>query len=147
MKARHLVAAIAAVAACSAAVVPAEAAKPKPFSKTVKVTDPTPDPSGGGIATDDICKGALPQEAPFSVKIPAVGKLKVETSGFQGDWALNIRDSKGNSLSGVDVNPEVPSNLYETALVKIKRAGTYQIQACNLGGTPEATVKYTFTPS
>lgn len=147
MKARHLVTALAVIAAGSAAVAPAQAAKPKPFSKTVTVTDSTPDPSGGGIATDDICAGKLPREKPFTVKIPAAGKFKVETSGFHGDWALAIRDAKGTLLSGVDVNPEAPSNVYESALVKIKRAGTYQVEACNLGGTPQASVKYTFTPS
>jgi hypothetical protein len=142
---RYVLTALAVVAAGTVALPAAQAAPPKGFSKTVKFTDPTPDPTGGAIATGDICKGAvLPMEAGVPVTIPAVGKLKVEISGFQGDWALSIRDSKGNFVAGDDVNPP---DAFEVVTAKIKKPGKYLLTPCNLGGTPEATMKYTYTPS
>jgi hypothetical protein len=142
---RLIVTAIAAIAAGTVAVAPAADAKPKPkpFSKTVSVTDPTPDPTGGAVAGTDICKGNLPNEAPVSVAIPAAGKLKADISGFQGDWAIAIRDKAGNFLTGDDENPPAT----EALTFKVKKAGTYLVQACNLGGTPMADLHYSYTPA
>ena len=136
---------ITATAAASAALLlPANAAAPRPDNGTAEVTDPTPDPTGGAVAnpSSGICGGALPAEAGVPVDLKSAGKLKVDISGFQGDWALAIRDSSGKFVAGDDVNPPA----VEVVTTKIKKAGKYSLQACNLGGTPLATLKWTFTP-
>ena len=126
------------------AAMPASAAPPKPITGTVAVTDPTPDPTAGAVASPagGICSGTLPAEAGASVTFPSAGKLKVDISGFQGDWGLAIRDSSGKFLAGDDVNPPA----VEVVSTKLKKGGKYILQACNLTGTPLATMKYTFTP-
>jgi len=129
--------------ACAALLAPASAAR-EPNSGTVSVNDPTPDPTGGGIGDPPtgICGGKLPAEKGSPVKLASAGKIKVDISGFQGDWGLAIRDSSGKFVAGDDVNPPA----VEVVSTKIKKAGTYLLQACNLGGTPVATLKWTFTP-
>jgi hypothetical protein len=120
----------------------AQAAPPKKFSKTVSYTDPTPDPSGNaGSGNENHCSGQLPREDPISVKIPGPGTLDVSLGGFQGDWALQLRQGD-EVIAGDDVNP--PG--YEAATVRFKKAGTVLIQPCNLEGTPQGTVTYTYTP-
>jgi hypothetical protein len=141
---RLIVTALAVIAAGTVAVAPADAKpKPKPFNKTTSVTDGTPDPTGGAVATADICAGKLPVEAGLSVPVPGPGKLKADISGFQGDWALAIRDKSGSFQTGDDQNPPAT----EAVSFKVKKAGTYVIQACNLGGTPMATLHYSYTPA
>lgn len=124
---------------------PAQAAPPGPTTGTIQVTDGTPDPTGGGIGNPPkgFCDGKLPQEAGKPVTFPSAGKLKMDLTGFQGDWALAFRDDKGKFLAGDDANPPAT----EVASTKLKKGGTYLFQACNLGGTAQATIKYTFTPS
>lgn len=137
---------LAATAVAGAALaLPASAAPPKPITGTVAVNDPTPDPTGGNIASpaNGVCAGLLPAEGGAPVTFPSGGKLKVDISGFQGDWGLAIRDSSGKFLAGDDVNPPA----VEVVATKLKKGGKYTLQACNLGGTPLATLKYTFTPS
>lgn len=131
-------------AACAGLLAPAVAAPPKPMSGTINVTDPTPDPTGGGIGDPPtgICGGRLPAEAGSPVTLPAAGKLKVDISGFQGDWGLAIRDAAGKFVAGDDVNPPA----VEVVSTKIKKGGKYLLQACNLGGTPAATIKWAYTP-
>jgi hypothetical protein len=120
----------------------AQAAPPKKFAKTVSYTDATPDPSGNaGSGNEDHCTGQLPREAPISVKIPAAGTLDVSLGGFQGDWALQLREGD-EIIAGDDVNP--PG--YEATSVRFKKATTVLIQPCNLEGTPQGTVTYSYTP-
>jgi hypothetical protein len=117
------------------------AGPPKGFTKTVDFTDATPDPSGNAGATNqDHCSGKLPQEAPISVKIPGPGNVDISLGGFQGDWALQVKDAKGEILAGDDVNP--PG--YEGTSLRLKKAATIQILPCNLEGTPQGTVTYTY---
>lgn len=117
-------------------------AKAKPFTKKVTFTDTTPDPTGNLESSEAMhCNGELPMEKPISVSIPADGSLKVALSGFQGDWTLQIRDSRGRVVGGADVNP--PDT--ESATVKVKK-GKYAIQPCNLAGTLQAIVTYTYKP-
>lgn len=146
MHRRLVLTAVAVVAAGTVASSPATAAaKPKPWTQTKEFTDPTPDPTGGAIATSDICKGALlPAEAGISVTIAGPGKLKVTLSNMQGDWGLAIRSSTGAFITGDDQNPP---DAFENASAKIKKAGKYIVQPCNLGGTPVTTVKMVYTPS
>jgi hypothetical protein len=121
----------------------AHAGPPKGFTKTVDFTDATPDPSGNAGATNqDHCSGKLPQETPISVKIPGKGSVDITLGGFQGDWALQVKDPSGEILAGDDVNP--PG--YESTSVTLKKAGTILILPCNLEGTPQGTVTYAFTP-
>jgi hypothetical protein len=78
-------------------------------------------------------------------KAPGAGKLKIEMSGFQGDWDLLLVDSKGAEVanSGATQPVDPPT---ETLTAKVKKANTvYKIIACNWAGGPSATVKYTFT--
>ena len=119
------------------------APKPKPITKTVEYTDATPDPTGNAESGNAAhCNGKLPvQEKGIAFAAPAAGSLKAVLSGFQGDWSMQIRDAKGKVLGGDDVNPPA----YESVTVKIKSKGNYVIFPCNMGGTPIATVKYTFT--
>ena len=119
----------------------AQAAPPKGFTKTVDFTDATPDPTGNAESSNDAhCSGKLPQETPISVKLPGPGILDVALGGFQGDWALQVQDASGEVLAGDDVNP--PS--YETAEVRVKKAATIKILPCNLEGTPQGKVTYTY---
>jgi hypothetical protein len=122
-------------------------AAPKPITKTYTATAPLPDPTNyAPNATYSVCGQTVPQSfyvEPF--KAPGVGKLKVEMSGFQGDWDLLITDQKGAELgnSGGTQPADPPT---ETATVKVKKAGsTINIISCNWAGGPTATVKYTIT--
>lgn len=139
---RRLITAISIVAVGGALAAPAfAAAKPKPFKKTFTYTDPTPDPtyavSGGA------CQGRLPQEAPIKVKIPAKGTLKVSIKNT-GDWALEIRTSSGTVMSSADGGTP---QTQEGTSAKIKKAGTYLIVPCNIGGAPTASGTYEYKPS
>jgi hypothetical protein len=129
---------------------PAFAGAKKPITKTVSYTDATADPTGNvsvdkkGLEDESLhCSaGKLPSnEKGITFAAPAPGSLKVAISGFQGDWSLQIRDAKGKVLAGDDVNP--PD--FEMVTAKIKTKGNYVIFPCNMGGTPLASVKYTFT--
>ncbi len=149
MQARHIVTALAVLAAGTVAVAPASAApKPKPFKGSKTVTDNTADPTGSGTDGQD-CSSLLPtsgtplQDSPTNIKVPGPGKLKV-TLANTGDWALEIRDPKGIIIGASDGGtPEAQ----EAATVKTKKAGTYPIFACNLGGVPTATLSWSWTPA
>lgn len=131
-----VIAAVAATAAPGAA-----APKPKPITQEVPFTDATPDYSGWAIGTDSHCAGVLPREAAYEFKAPAAGSLKVSISGFTGEWALDLRDAKGNVLAETDVlAPE-----QETLTIKLRRPGVVNIAPCNLAGTPEALISLVFT--
>jgi hypothetical protein len=121
----------------------AHAGPPKGFTKTVDYTDATPDPTGNaGSGNQDHCTGKLPGgEAGIALKVPGPGNVDVTLGGFQGDWALQIKDASGEILGGDDQNP--PS--YESTSVRLKKAATITILPCNLEGTPQATVTYTYT--
>lgn len=149
MKARHVLTALAVVAAGTVAVAPAGAApKYKPFKGSKTVTDATADPTGSATDGAD-CSSALPTEgtpladAPTNIKVPAVGKLKL-TLENTGDWALEVRDPKGTIIASSDGSG--PADL-ESATAKTKKAGTYKVWACNLGGHPEAKLSWNWTPA
>jgi hypothetical protein len=157
MNRRVTVAAVTALAVGAAGVLPALAApdgataKRKPVKGTWSFTDATPDPTVSlmGLqdplpARDGYCVGTLPA-APSDVnvhtlKIKAAGYLRVAGT-HTGDWAMEIRDSKNTLLGGADGGlPQVQ----EGTLVTIRKAGTYKVIYCNLGGAPTASAKYTF---
>jgi hypothetical protein len=124
---------------------PASAAKPKPpkpFTKSYSVTDMTPDPTGNTNSNEAMhCKGKLPMEAPIKVKVPGPGDVDV-TTAVTGDWSLMITDANGDVLGGADVNP--PAS--EEASVRLKKAQTIDVYACNMEGAPSAkvTVHYAY---
>ena len=148
MQARHIVAAVAAVALATA-ISPADAAakkKPKPIKGSKKVTDATADPTasapGSGAGCDTLVP-QLPREAPVNIKIPGPGKLKVSIDN-KLDWAIEILDPKGRVISSAD--GDMP-DVQEVAIGKTKAAGTYKMLACNLGGEPEVTMTWLWTPA
>ncbi len=147
MQPRHIVTALAAVAVATVAVAPASAAKYKPIKGSKQITDATPDPTGSapdsGTGCDSLLPAQFPREAPVELKIPAAGKLKVSIDN-KLDWAIEIFDPKGTSIGGSDGGaPQDP----EVTTVKIKKAGTYKLFACNLGGEPQVTMSWTWTPA
>ena len=71
-------------------------------------------------------------------KVSGPGLLTVDGSST-GDWAIEIRDPKGNSLGGDDKNP--PSQ--ESASAELGK-GTWTVYYCNLTGAPTATATYSF---
>jgi hypothetical protein len=76
------------------------------------------------------------------LKVAGAGVLTV--AGHNNlDWAMEIRDSKGNVLGGSDGGlPTDP----EGANVAITKAGAYSVVYCNLTGEPQITASYTFKP-
>ena len=145
---RHAIAAAAVVVALgTVSLTPAAAAKPKPFKGSKTYTDVTPDPTasapGSGAGCDSVFPAPFPHEKGFELTLPAAGKLKVDITNV-GDWALEIRDSKGTTIASSD--GDMPQAI-EQATAKIKKAGKYTIVPCNLGGGPEVTVNYAYTPA
>lgn len=149
---RKLVFTVAAVASVGTLASPALAKHKKPITKTYPVTAPAPDPTNWldevGAANYSVCNQVVPQsynKTPF--KAPAAGSLKVEVSGFIGDWDLLILNGKGSEAGhgGSDAisTPNAPTK--EVATIKVKKPETFNIIACNWAGGPTATVKYTFT--
>ncbi|HEV2891333.1 MAG TPA: PPC domain-containing protein [Frankiaceae bacterium] len=146
---RHAIATTAVLVALgTVSLAPATAApKPKPFSGTKAYTDATPDPTGSapdsGNGCDSMLPAPFPHETGFTINVPAPGKLKVSINNT-GDWALEVRDAKGTQLGASDgATPETT----ELVTVKAKKAGKYTILPCNLGGAPDVTVTYAYTPA
>ena len=140
---------IAAALAVTTAAAPEAMAKAKPLPKPIHqkytVSDPTPNPVLEGSA-GSYCHGATPGDAlgdekGHAIKVTGKGVFEGTLSGFVGDWVVEIRDSKGQTLYGDDVNP--PST--ETYFLPVAKAGTYTVWACNSNGGPSATVDITFT--
>jgi hypothetical protein len=100
--------------------------------------DPTP-------AAGEVCQGITPSgrfEVPL--KIPVPGKIKVDLTGFQGDWDLTIEDKTGAVLSQSAGFVEATT---ETVAVKFKKKTEITIVACNFAGGPTAKGSYVFTPT
>ena len=138
-----------AAAAATALTGPAGAAAKKPISKSYTATAPAPDPTNAaGVNDYTVCAMTVPNSFDkHEFKAPAAGKLKVTVTDIYGDWDLLITDGagieRGSSGSGGYGTPVAPST--ESTTVKIKKAGTYNIIACNWAGAPTASVKYVFT--
>lgn len=145
---RHAIAATAVIVALgTVSLAPATAApKPKPFKGTKAYQDVTADPTGSatdGADCSSLFPAPFPHEAGFAVQVPGPGKLKVSLNNV-GDWALEVRDPKGTIIGSADGGtPEA----VEIVTVKAKKAGKYTIIPCNLGGAPDVTVTYAYTPA
>jgi hypothetical protein len=123
------------------------APKKKPITKTYAVTAPMPDPSNyAGAATGEgysVCAQNVPQSFHKEVfKVPAAGSLKIELTGYQGDWDLLLMDAANEELAaGGATDLAVP----EVIQYKFKKATSVTIVPCNWAGGPTGQVKYTFT--
>ena len=100
-----------------------------------------PDPSPNATGT---CLSTIPGGQQYDeLKLPAKGKLKVDMTGFQGDWDLCLYS--GGSL--VASSAGFVESTTETVSFKAKKAMTVTVGAANVGGGPAATVSYVFTPA
>lgn len=150
MNARLVLATGAAAVTAVAGLAPAFASSTagKKAGGTLSFTDATPDPSPTALSLagkrTGFCVGDLPA-APsdvnsLPVKVPGKGTLTVQGTTV-GDWAMEIRDSKGTLLGGSDGG--TPQD-QEGASVVVKKPGTYQVVFCNLTGAPTATATWSF---
>lgn len=115
---------------------------------TLSYTDFTPDEtvSAGGDATNHCSSGTLPA-GPLDVnsqpvKLSSAGTLTV-VGHNTGDWAMEIHDPAGNTLTGSD--GMLPTD-EEGATAFITKPGTYTVVYCNLAGAPTTTADWTFKP-
>jgi hypothetical protein len=144
---RRTTVAVAALVTASLTVTPALAKskpkKPKPLKGTWSFTDTTPDPTADANSDNSShCHGNLPA-GPADVntatlKVTRPGTLTVNGNSV-GDWAMEVRDAKGSSIAGADVNPPAQ----ESVSVDLTK-GTWTVFYCNLTGAPTATAAYTF---
>ncbi|MDQ3877675.1 MAG: hypothetical protein M3290_04905, partial [Actinomycetota bacterium] len=117
-------------------------------SGSLSYTDFTPDEtvSAGGDATNHCSTGTLPQ-GPLDVNdgyvtLKSAGTLTV-TGHNVSDWAMEIHDPKGNTITGSDGSLPVD---VEGATAFITKPGKYDIVYCNLGGEPTTTADWKFVP-
>ena len=151
MNRRGTVVALAVSAVAAAGVVPAfaaaEHARAKPLKGTFSYVDTTPDPTvvaNSNASTH--CHGNLPS-APTDVnshtlKVGGPGLLTV-VGHNKLDWAMEVRDAKGNVLAGSDGSSPASA---EGAALTLPKAGTYAIVYCSAEGEPTITADYTFKP-
>ena len=119
---------------------PALAAPPKPFTKTVTFTDPTPDPSAFVLGPEH-CMGKLPAEQPVAVDVPGAGSVAISITGFTGEWSLMVTNDKGAVIGTADA--DAPAT--ESMKLRMKRAGKINILPCNIAGTFTAQLTYSYT--
>ena len=120
-------------------------AKP-PAKGTWTYTDTTPDPSTVQNDATQHCEGTLPSaptdvnSQPFKAKKNGVLSLTAHNSA---DWAMEVKDSKGNIITGTDgANVDDPENMVVTL-----RKGSYEVIYCSFAGEPTITVDYAFVNS
>ena len=128
------------LAAVAVGSLPANAAPPKSFRKTVTFVDNTPDPSAFFLGPEH-CMGRLPAEKPVSVPIPGPGIVDIAISGFTGEWSLMITDKDGEVIGVADA--DAPAT--ESTTLRMKRAATINILPCNIAGSFEAKLVYGYT--
>ena len=113
--------------------------KPAPITKSFSAAaNPDPTPNATGACTQDVPGGEFVE--PFTV--PAAGTLKVELTGFQGDWDLCVLDASGAVIGSSTGFVEATT---EVVQIKLKKKTPVQIVAQNSLGGPTAAGKYTFT--
>ena len=148
----RLVPALAIGAGIAVLVAPAGAA-PKTIEKSFSMNIPVP---GGAISDPQAGVACAPAaETPSSTHYeefaaPAPGTLKVEVTGFVGDWDIALDDGKGKRVAEGDNASVTPTNMSTGSVVekltyKVKKAGDLVIVVCNFAGGPTGTGKYTFT--
>ena len=149
---RLLVSAAAIGIAAGALALPADAA-PKTIEKSFAVTIPVPLLGSVGNINGACTGNPAGADVPNNMHVetftaPAAGQLKVEVTGFVGDWDMAL-ESGGKRLAEGDgsVTPTSMStgSIVEKLTFKIKKAGEYDIVVCNFVGGPTGTGKYVFT--
>lgn len=112
-------------------------------SGTWTYTDTTPDPTVVANDATQHCEQQVPASPadvtsqPFKAKSSGILTL---TSHNALDWAMEVKDSKGNIITGTDGgSPDTPENM-TVALTK----GSYEVIYCNFSGEPSITVDYSF---
>ena len=104
-----------------------------------------PDPT---LEVGAACEAVNPSAVDnHQLKVPGAGTLSVvldspdPTGTGSTDWDLYVLDADGSVNSASD-----GGSSHEEAATKFKKAATVTIQVCNLGGAPDGTVTYVFTP-
>ena len=112
-------------------------------SGTWTYTDATPDPTVVANDATQHCETTVPagpadvNSQAFKAKTPGVLTL---TSHNALDWAMEVKDSKGNIVTGTDGgSPNDPENM----IVSLSK-GSYEVVYCNFSGEPSITVDYAF---
>jgi hypothetical protein len=133
----------AAAAMLAVGIVGAGAGAKAPTSGTWTYTDVTPDPTTLQNDATQHCEGTLPSSPadvnsyPFKAKKTGVLTL---TSHNAADWAMEVKDSKGNIITGTDgADVNTPENMVVTL-----RKGSYEVIYCSFAGEPQITVDYSF---
>ena len=131
-----------AVLAAATVAAPGALAAPKPITKTWTATAPLPDPTNVAGGDYSVCAMHVPQSFHIEeFKVPAAGTLKIDLTGFVGDWDLLLLDAKDKEMA---ISGELPGT-DEAIQVKLKKAGLVKIVSCNWAGGPTAEGSYTFT--
>jgi len=136
------------VVAIALAVVPAHAAAPKQIKGSYDVTaPPNPTLEATGQLGDGCDTSPLPSGTDdHAFKVPAAGTLDVHldsddpTGTNNTDWDLYILD-KDREI----IDSSHGGTSHEETISKFKAAAPVTIQVCNLAGSPQAKVTYTFT--
>ncbi|MFN2523345.1 MAG: hypothetical protein ABR614_08575 [Mycobacteriales bacterium] len=129
-------------------VAPAHAAKPKVIKGSYDVTlAPNPTLEATGQIGDGCDTSPIPTGTDdHDFKVPAAGTLTVtldskDPSGSGStDWDLYILDAGRNVI-----NSSHGATSHEETVDKFKKAEPVILQVCNLAGSPDATVTWTFT--
>lgn len=145
MRTIRIVATVAAAMLAVGMVTSGAGAKP-PASGTWEYIDSTPDPSTLQNDATQHCEGQVPpgpadvNSQTFRAKKAGVLSLTAHNSA---DWAMEVKDSKGNIITGTDgADVNTPENMVVTL-----RKGTYEVIYCNFAGEPTITVDYSFVKS
>ncbi len=103
------------------------------------------DPSHVAL-TEGICNTTLESSRyDEAFTVPYAGTLKVDMSGFQGDWDLAIWQGSRAIADSAQSTTE-PIDRPEKITLKFKRGGAkLQIRSCNFSGGPTADVALVFT--
>ena len=153
MSRRLLVSAAVVGMAAGALALPADAA-PKTITKSFDVSIPVPMLGSAGSTSGACAQGDVPDAASTGsvhveeLSAPAAGTLKVEVTGFYGDWDMALEaDGKRVAEGSGTVTPTAMStgSIVEKLTYKAKKAGTLEIVVCNFVGGPTGKGKYTFT--
>lgn len=134
----------------AAGLTPALAAPAKGFTEEYSVQGaPWVNPPTGPPCSDATVEGVSRTSRVF--KLPSAGTIEVTVSRFRGDWDTSIQSETGAVLAaGSGVNTGDTSSLTadgtEKVAMKVKKATTVKVAACNFLGGPTAAVKVVFKP-
>ncbi|HEY7874701.1 MAG TPA: hypothetical protein VIG64_06220 [Actinomycetota bacterium] len=117
---------------------PGAGAKPA-NSGTWTFIDATPNPSNFGECMNETVPSSPADVNTFPIKVTKKSATLTTVSHNQGDWAAEVRDSRGNILATSD-QPIGGSQGENFALTL--RKGSYTVSYCNWSGEPTITVDW-----